>query len=90
MFFFFFALYSGILAKKLYFLLIPLVCRSLLRSYGDQIGIDSERVPRNTSTIQFADAIAKAWLEYNNPRLALNKNCALKCGKNTRIKNPIC
>ncbi|EFH48533.1 glutathione synthetase [Arabidopsis lyrata subsp. lyrata] len=48
--------------------LVSQLHQSLLRSYGDQIGIDSERVPRNTSTIQFADAIAKAWLEYNNPR----------------------
>ncbi|CAL9231792.1 unnamed protein product [Arabidopsis halleri] len=48
--------------------LVSQLHQSLLRSYGDQIGIDSERVPRNTSTIQFADAIAKAWLEYNNLR----------------------
>ncbi|CAH2044550.1 unnamed protein product [Thlaspi arvense] len=42
--------------------------QSLLRSYGDHLGLDSERVPKNSSTIQFADAMAKAWLEYNNPR----------------------
>ncbi|KAJ4877686.1 hypothetical protein Rs2_42704 [Raphanus sativus] len=49
----------------------PLVTKlhqSLLRSHGDHLGLDSERVPRNASTIQFADAMAKAWLEYNNPR----------------------
>ncbi|KAF3607783.1 hypothetical protein DY000_02048464 [Brassica cretica] len=32
--------------------------QSLLRSHGDHLGLDSERVPKNTS---------KAWLEYNNP-----------------------
>ncbi|KAG7610564.1 Glutathione synthase [Arabidopsis suecica] len=48
--------------------LVSQLHQSLLRSYGDQIGIDSERVPINTSTIQFADALAKAWLEYSNPR----------------------
>ncbi|WZZ84755.1 hypothetical protein YC2023_113334 [Brassica napus] len=42
--------------------------QSLLRSHGDHLGLDSERVPRNGSTFQFADAMAKAWLEYNNPR----------------------
>ncbi|CAH8357144.1 unnamed protein product [Eruca vesicaria subsp. sativa] len=42
--------------------------QSLLRSHGDHLGLDSERVPKNTSTSQFADAMAKAWLEYNNPR----------------------
>nr|VDD39038.1 unnamed protein product [Brassica oleracea] len=42
--------------------------QSLLRSHGDHLGLDSERVPKNTSNSQFADAIAKAWLEYNNPR----------------------
>ncbi|ESQ32260.1 hypothetical protein EUTSA_v10003956mg [Eutrema salsugineum] len=42
--------------------------QSLLRSYGDHLGLCSERVPRNASTSQFADAMAKAWLEYNNPR----------------------
>ncbi|CAA7044940.1 unnamed protein product [Microthlaspi erraticum] len=45
--------------------------QSLLRSYGDQLGLDSERVPKNASTSQFADAMAKAWLEYNNPRAVI-------------------
>ncbi|KFK26472.1 hypothetical protein AALP_AA8G253600 [Arabis alpina] len=42
--------------------------QSLLRSHGDHLGLDPERVPKNASTYQFADAMAKAWLEYNNPR----------------------
>ncbi|KAJ0253803.1 Glutathione synthetase [Hirschfeldia incana] len=42
--------------------------QSLLRSHGDHLGLDSERVPKNTSTSKFADALAQAWLEYNNPR----------------------
>ncbi|CAN8255708.1 unnamed protein product [Cochlearia groenlandica] len=41
--------------------------QSLLRSHGDHLGLDAECVPVNTSTNQFADAMAKAWLEYNNP-----------------------
>nr|QWJ73371.1 glutathione synthetase 2-2 [Isatis tinctoria] len=48
--------------------LVSQLHQSLLRSYGDHLGLDSERVPKNTSTSQFADAMAKAWLEYNNPR----------------------
>ncbi|KAG2244043.1 hypothetical protein Bca52824_094112 [Brassica carinata] len=42
--------------------------QSLLRSHGDHLGLDSEQVPKNTSASQFADALAKAWLEYNNTR----------------------
>ncbi|KAL0815317.1 hypothetical protein Bca101_071761 [Brassica carinata] len=51
---------------------------SLLRSHGDHLGLDSERVPKNTSNSQFADAMAKAWLEYNNLRLALPKELISK------------
>ncbi|WZZ01347.1 hypothetical protein YC2023_073675 [Brassica napus] len=52
--------------------------QSLLRSHGDHLGLDSERVPKNTSNSQFADAMAKAWLEYNNPRLDLAKELISK------------
>ncbi|XP_048614209.1 glutathione synthetase, chloroplastic-like isoform X1 [Brassica napus] len=52
--------------------------QSSLRSHGDHLGLDSERVPKNTSNSQFADAMAKAWLEYNNLRLALPKELISK------------
>ncbi|XP_024031458.1 glutathione synthetase, chloroplastic, partial [Morus notabilis] len=45
--------------------------RSLLDSYGEVLRLDSKRIPGNTSVSQFADALAKAWTEYNNPRSAV-------------------
>ncbi|XP_065853597.1 glutathione synthetase, chloroplastic [Euphorbia lathyris] len=42
--------------------------RSLLRQYGEHLGLDYERVPSNNASMQFAEALAKAWIEYNNPR----------------------
>ncbi|KAF4350215.1 hypothetical protein F8388_018061 [Cannabis sativa] len=42
--------------------------RSLLDNYGKLLNLDSKRVPGNTAASQFADALAKAWTEYNNPR----------------------
>ncbi|XP_010550964.1 PREDICTED: glutathione synthetase, chloroplastic [Tarenaya hassleriana] len=41
---------------------------TLLRYYRDDLGLDSERVPRNAAVSGFADALAKAWTVYNNPR----------------------
>ncbi|PON85508.1 Glutathione synthase [Trema orientale] len=45
--------------------------RSLLDSYGELLQLNSERLPGNTAVSQFADALAKAWTEYNNPRSAV-------------------
>ncbi|TYJ10971.1 hypothetical protein E1A91_A11G244200v1 [Gossypium mustelinum] len=42
--------------------------RTLLNDYGEDLGLDSKRIPGNTATGQFAEALAKAWTEYNNPR----------------------
>nr|KJB18699.1 hypothetical protein B456_003G066300 [Gossypium raimondii] len=42
--------------------------RTLLDDYGEDLGLDSKRIPGNTATGQFAEALAKAWTEYNNPR----------------------
>ncbi|XVE86439.1 hypothetical protein DITRI_Ditri18aG0034300 [Diplodiscus trichospermus] len=42
--------------------------RTLLNDYGEDLGLDSERIPANTAVGQFAEALAKAWAEYNNPR----------------------
>ena len=46
--------------------------RSLLNYHGEHIGLDPRRIPGNTSVDKFAEALAKAWTEYNNPRLDLN------------------
>lgn len=48
-------------------------CRSLLIHYGEHLGLDSKKVPGNSSVSQFAEAMAKAWTEYNNPRLDLSQ-----------------
>ncbi|GJN05011.1 hypothetical protein PR202_ga22604 [Eleusine coracana subsp. coracana] len=42
--------------------------RNLLIQYGKVLGLDSERIPRNWAASQFADALARAWSEYNNDR----------------------
>ncbi|KAK3200353.1 hypothetical protein Dsin_023768 [Dipteronia sinensis] len=42
--------------------------RNLLIHYGDQLGLDSKKIPGNTAVKQFAEVLAKAWTEYNNPR----------------------
>ncbi|PSS10160.1 Glutathione synthetase [Actinidia chinensis var. chinensis] len=42
--------------------------RSLLNQFKEQLGLDSGRIPGNASLSQFAEALAKAWKEYNNPR----------------------
>lgn len=40
--------------------------RTLLNQYGEVLGLDSERIPRNWAASQFAEALGKAWVEYNN------------------------
>eukprot|EP00262_Sarcandra_glabra_P019438 TRINITY_DN7324_c0_g1_i1.p1 TRINITY_DN7324_c0_g1~~TRINITY_DN7324_c0_g1_i1.p1 ORF type:complete len:559 (-),score=106.85 TRINITY_DN7324_c0_g1_i1:222-1898(-) len=40
--------------------------RNLLKHYGKHLGLDSKRVPGNTAVSRYAEAIAKAWNEYNN------------------------
>ena len=35
------------------------------------LGLDSERIPRNYAATQFAEALGKAWAEYNNDRSTL-------------------
>ncbi|XP_022739963.1 glutathione synthetase, chloroplastic-like [Durio zibethinus] len=42
--------------------------RTLLNDYGEDLGLDSKRIPGNTAVGQFAEALAKAWTEYDNPR----------------------
>ncbi|XP_017971935.1 PREDICTED: glutathione synthetase, chloroplastic isoform X1 [Theobroma cacao] len=42
--------------------------RTLLNEYGEDLGLDSKRIPSNTAVGQFSEALAKAWTEYNNPR----------------------
>ncbi|KAJ4954813.1 hypothetical protein NE237_011596 [Protea cynaroides] len=40
--------------------------RNLLNHYGKKLGLDPSRVPRNNAVSGFAEALAKAWNEYNN------------------------
>ncbi|KAJ4719526.1 Glutathione synthetase [Melia azedarach] len=42
--------------------------RSLLIHHGKLLGLDSKRVPLNSTVSKFAEALAKAWTEFNNPR----------------------
>ncbi|KAG6773259.1 hypothetical protein POTOM_020521 [Populus tomentosa] len=41
---------------------------NLLNYHGEHIGLDPRRIPGNTSVDKFAEALAKAWTEYNRPR----------------------
>lgn len=47
---------------------LPDLCRNLLSHHGKHLGLDSRRVPGNMAVSRFAEALAKAWKEYNNPR----------------------
>ncbi|XP_015570610.2 glutathione synthetase, chloroplastic [Ricinus communis] len=48
--------------------LITNLHRSLLKHHGKHLGLDPQRVPNNNAVNQFAEALAKAWIEYNSPR----------------------
>ncbi|KAH0454340.1 hypothetical protein IEQ34_016264 [Dendrobium chrysotoxum] len=42
--------------------------RHLLNQHGKDLGLNPKRVPGNTAVRQFAEALAKAWKEYDNKR----------------------
>lgn len=46
-------------------------CRTLLKQYGKVLGLDPKRIPQNWAATQFAEALGRAWAEYNNDRSAL-------------------
>ncbi|XP_054802980.1 glutathione synthetase, chloroplastic isoform X2 [Prosopis cineraria] len=41
--------------------------KNILSHYGELLGLSSERIPANTARNQFAEALAKAKCEYNDP-----------------------
>ncbi|KAF8018050.1 hypothetical protein BT93_H3068 [Corymbia citriodora subsp. variegata] len=45
--------------------------RSLLNHYGETLGLDPRRIPTNAAVSQYAEALAKAWIEFNNPKAAV-------------------
>jgi len=47
--------------------------RSLISQYGNILGLDPNRVPANNAVDQAAEALAKGWSEYNNPRSVWRK-----------------
>ncbi|KAF8387978.1 hypothetical protein HHK36_026644 [Tetracentron sinense] len=51
--------------------LVSKLHRNLLNHYGKHLGLDSKRVPGNTAVNRYADALAKAWNEYNNSRAVI-------------------
>ncbi|CAA3031217.1 glutathione synthetase, chloroplastic [Olea europaea subsp. europaea] len=42
--------------------------RSLLHQYKQHLALNPERIPQNSAVTKFAEALSKAWSEYNNPR----------------------
>ncbi|XP_048127676.1 glutathione synthetase, chloroplastic isoform X2 [Rhodamnia argentea] len=45
--------------------------RSLLNHYGETLGLDPRRIPANAAVSRYAEALAKAWIEFNNPKAAV-------------------
>ncbi|KAH1195939.1 Glutathione synthetase, chloroplastic [Glycine max] len=45
--------------------------RYILSRHGKLLGLDSKRIPANNAVNQYAEALAKAWSEYNNPRAVI-------------------
>ncbi|TMX00238.1 hypothetical protein EJD97_001155 [Solanum chilense] len=45
--------------------------RSLLQQYREDIASDPNRIPTNNAVNQFAEALAKAWNEYGDPRAVI-------------------
>ncbi|KAL8518226.1 hypothetical protein ACS0TY_009554 [Phlomoides rotata] len=41
--------------------------RGLLHQFNHELALNPERIPPNNSVSQFAEALYKAWCEYNNP-----------------------
>ncbi|KAL9253423.1 Glutathione synthetase, chloroplastic-like protein [Drosera capensis] len=48
--------------------LVSKLHRNLLHHYGSHLGLDHSKVPENAAVDKIAEALAKAWTEYNNPR----------------------
>ncbi|XP_020211701.1 glutathione synthetase, chloroplastic [Cajanus cajan] len=45
--------------------------RYILSRHGKLLGLDSKRILANSALDQYAEALAKAWSEYNNPRAVI-------------------
>ncbi|EPS68591.1 glutathione synthetase, partial [Genlisea aurea] len=48
--------------------LVTKLHRSLLHQYKEHVALDPERIPENDAVGRFAEALYKAWVEYNDPR----------------------
>ncbi|TVU49990.1 hypothetical protein EJB05_01339 [Eragrostis curvula] len=47
--------------------------RTLINNYGNLLGLDPKRVPSNAASSKFAEALAKAWAEFNVERKTLSQ-----------------
>ncbi|XP_014517344.1 glutathione synthetase, chloroplastic-like [Vigna radiata var. radiata] len=45
--------------------------RYILSRHGNLLGLDSKSIPANNAVNQYAEALAKAWSEYDNPRAVI-------------------
>ncbi|KAL5061030.1 hypothetical protein RYX36_032634 [Vicia faba] len=45
--------------------------RYILSQHGKWLGLDAEKVPVNNAASQNAEGLAKAWIEYNNPKAVI-------------------
>ncbi|XP_054812564.1 glutathione synthetase, chloroplastic-like [Prosopis cineraria] len=45
--------------------------RNIISHHGKLLGLDPGRIPSNTAVSHFAETLAKAWCEYNDPRAVI-------------------
>lgn len=53
--------------------------RYILSQHGKLLGLDAEKVPVNNAASQNAEGLAKAWIEYNNPKSDSRNKFSLQC-----------
>jgi len=69
--------FNEILLSRKYLYISWSFCRYILSRHGKLLGLDSKSIGANDAVIQTAEALAKAWSEYNNPRSVKGKKITL-------------
>lgn len=62
------------------------ICRSLLHQYRERIALNPNKIPTNNSVNQFAEALAKAWNEYGDPRCLIREMFSFLCYNEITLK----
>nr|GMD43684.1 glutathione synthetase, chloroplastic [Ipomoea batatas] len=59
--------------------LLAIFILSLLQQHKKHLALDPDKIPKNNAVVRFVEALAKAWNEYNNPRLK-SGTCTISIG----------